>query len=567
MTVTDQGAAFSSTLPPLAIPPRQAAEAARLALTRPHPLNLAETVVGHLARRAAHTPDALAVVHKESRLTCADLLTHVYALRKELTERGCKPGDVIACSGLRSATTLALFLALESLGAVYLPVDPTWPQSRTATVLQRSGAALLAAYLPSNASAESLRAAALLADVPILSVELSAPSAEGRLHHEARAFTWPEKCADASEARYVFYTSGTTGVPKGALNEHQGMVNHLWAKVLDHGLTPSDVIAFSAPLVFDISIWQMLVPALAGSVMVVVDDADVHFPRRLVTELAVRQVTVLEAVPTLLRMLTEEVARGRVDLSALRWVISTGEELLPSTAADLIDALPGVEVSNAWGFTETSDDLTHHVVRGADLSGRRLPVGSPVVNACLYVLVEAEDGAWRAAAPGEIGEIFVGGVAVCRGYLQDPAATKGAFHRDVIDPSSPTGRLHRSGDAGVIRDGLLYYLGRLDRQVKVKGVRMELGEIEAVLACHHSVAQCAVVVVDEGTERELVACYVSSGASTEGAVLATELQDHVRLILPEAMVPLRWVSFLSLPLNGNGKVDHKKLQRMLSGRS
>ncbi len=221
-------------------------------------------------------------------------------------------------------------------------------------------------------------------------------------------------------------------------------------------------------------------------------------------------------------------------------------------------ALPQVTLVNAYGPTECSDDVTHHVVTRSDLERTRLPVGSPVINTALYLLVEDEEG-WRAADPGESGELFVGGTGVGLGYLNDPETTARAFFRDPFDPASATGRLYRTGDLARFDEGVVHYLGRGDRQVKVAGVRMELDEIEAVLSRHPAVTRCAVTVSGDGERSQLVAHY-----NLRAPVTPEELQHAVRAAVPPAMVPRRWREWEALPLTANGKVDHRSLRAAVS---
>jgi acyl-coenzyme A synthetase/AMP-(fatty) acid ligase len=203
------------------------------------------------------------------------------------------------------------------------------------------------------------------------------------------------------------------------------------------------------------------------------------------------------------------------------------------------------------------------VVRPEDLTQPRLPVGAPVVNTALYVLVDEGDGQWRAALPGESGELFVGGLAPGLGYLGNAQASTSSFFHDVLDPDSPTGRLYRSGDGVVFDDDVVRYLGRLDRQVKVAGVRMELDEIEAVLRRHDAIADCAVLAVrvdDDGIRRELVGHVVPH----DGAPPVEELDEFLRQRLPAAMVPRRWRVHPVLPVTANGKTDYRSLAALPS---
>ncbi|MGK5729160.1 amino acid adenylation domain-containing protein [Streptomyces sp. URMC 124] len=520
-------------------------------------------VLEHVIRHAEQDPGRPAVTEGERTLSYGELLERVAAMRDALVSRGVHAGDVVAAVGPRSTATPVVFLALESLGASYLPVDPGWPEVRVRDVLDRSRAALLLDYSgagggaggtaggtaggAAGSTAHAAVAAAAAEGVPALR-----PPAEG-----TSAAPLPRTTADRShETRYTIFTSGTTGRPKGATVEHQGMLNHLRAKVADLSLGPDDVVAFTAPLVFDISIWQMLCPLLAGGRLVVVDDGAVRFPRRLVTTLDATGVTVVELVPTVVGWLVDETRRlGGGLLQQLRRLLSTGEELHPAVAARVLDGLPHVAVINAYGPTECSDDVTHHLVTSADLARPRLPVGSPVLNTALYLLVHGADGTWRAAEPGESGELFVGGTGVGLGYLNDPATTDRAFFRDPFDPASATGRLYRTGDLARFDDGLVHYLGRGDRQVKVAGVRMELDEIEAVLRRHPAVDRCAVTVSGEGDLAELVGHYCP-----REPVRPEALEEALAAALPPAMVPRRWRQWDALPLTPNGKTDHRSLQ-------
>jgi amino acid adenylation domain-containing protein len=327
----------------------------------------------------------------------------------------------------------------------------------------------------------------------------------------------PARLESPDRPRYVLFTSGSTGRPKGAVVEHRGMLNHLWAKIVDLGLTGADVVAQTAPLGFDISVWQMLCPLLVGGRVDVVGDEVGHDPVALARAVREQGITVVELVPTMVRHLLDDLADagegGGTDLDGLRWMIATGEELPAELARRWLEAVPHAGLLNAYGPTECSDDVTHHTVTAPDLDLLRLPIGTPIVNARLYVLRRLQDGGtegeggWAACDVGETGELFVGGVCVGRGYLGDPERTRDAFYQDPFGgggdgDEGAAGRLYRTGDAvrllppgaGGEDRPVLQYLGRVDRQVKISGVRMELGEIEAVLQRHPSVGAAAVVV-------------------------------------------------------------------------
>ncbi|WP_019075325.1 amino acid adenylation domain-containing protein [Streptomyces hokutonensis] len=518
------------------------------------PSDTASGVLARVADTAARTPERTAVTDGGSTLTYAGLLARVGRFRAVLSAAGCTAGTVVAAVGDRSADTVAAFLALESLGAVYLPIAPDWPAQRVGEVLARSGAGLLLDYSGSPGGGGPRGRTAVAAAAGLGTATVSAPGGDTPV-----SVAFADENPDRSlEPRYCIFTSGTTGRPKGASVEHRGMMNHLWAKVEDLGLTGADRLAFTAPLVFDISVWQMLAPLLVGGAVVVVREPELAFPRRLTNVLEQSGVTVVELVPTVVGWITEQAERRTgTTLPALRWLISTGEELHTGLAARFLAAAPHVRLLNAYGPTECSDDITHHEVTAPDTARPRLPVGAPVGGARLYLLAREDDGRWRAAGAGESGELFVGGVVVGLGYLNDPDNNAAAFFTDPFDAGSPTRRLYRTGDLARFEDGVVHYLGRVDRQVKVAGVRMELDEIEVVLRRHPAVDECAVVVPVVDGRPELAAYYTLSAS-----VPAEELKACLAAALPEAMVPRRLTELDALPLTQNGKTDHRALRQL-----
>lgn len=545
----------------LAIPEEQIAAARRLRATRHMPVDFTATVVGRLVERATRTPDRVVAVDKDGTTTYLELAVRTAVVRRALAELGCGAGSVVAALGPRSVETIAIFLAVESLGGVYVPLDTTWPAARMAAILGTSRSACVLEYLGSGGSngvRDAIAEAAAAARVPVVSFADRAAVPSGLDPADALKEIDRPSCADGSEPRYLYFTSGTTGEPKGALIEHRGMVNHLWAKIVDLRLNAEDTLAFTSPLVFDIAICQMLMPIVVGGRVAVIADADVRSPRRLVAELTRHRVTVVELVPTLIDWLVTGVARaGAGGIPPLRWVVSTGEELRPALARKTMRALPSARLMNSFGFTECSDDIAHHIVTETDLLAERLPVGSTIVNASLYVLA-ATGSSWRAAEHGERGELFVGGVPVGRGYIGNAEATRSAFYRDPFDPSSATGRLYRTGDMAVLQEGgLLYYLGRIGRQVKVSGIRVEPDEVEAALSLHPDVSACAVTPVRVEGNTELAAFVQTVG---DASLDEPSLRRYLLSRLPPPMVPGRWFQVDGMPLSGNGKIDHGALK-------
>lgn len=490
MTIVD-GLLGPAELPELAISPGELRRARGLAVSRDHAVDLADAVITWVERFAGDG-DRPAVRDARGRLSYAQLALEARRLATLMERSGVTPGTVVAVGGERGSTVVAAFLATELLGALYVPADGNWPARRVADVLARAGAVLLLNTDPETVS-PSLAQGAEQAGVPVI-----------RAAEASSCDPWqgPARLDGPDQPRYVLFTSGSTGSPKGAVVEHQGMLNHLHAKVIDLGLTDRDVVAQTAPLGFDISIWQMLCPLIVGGEVTVVGDETAHDSvafARLVDE---QGVTVVELVPTMVRLLLDDLAGAPTAsrLEGLRWMLATGEELPTEVARRWLQEMPQAGLMNAYGPTECSDDVTHHTVLPEDLDLLRLPIGTPVVNTQLYVL-RREDEGWHACEPGETGELFVGGSCVGRGYVGDHDRTRDAFFRDPFR-DTPAGRLYRTGDAvTVLPQGALQYLGRVDRQVKIAGVRMELGEIEAVLQRHPAVGAVAVVVHDFARER------------------------------------------------------------------
>jgi amino acid adenylation domain-containing protein len=359
--------------------------------------------------------------------------------------------------------------------------------------------------------------------------------------------------AEAEDLAYVIYTSGSTGQPKGAMNAHRGIVNRLLWMQQQYKLTATDVVLQKTPFSFDVSVWEFFWPLLVGARLELARPGGHQDPGYLVELIEAAGVTVVHFVPSMLQVFLEEPGLAE-RCRSLRHVVCSGEAL----TADLRDRFyermgRGVSLHNLYGPTEAAVDVTHWTCeRGT--AERVVPIGRPVANTQVYVLDEA-----LAPVPvGVAGELFLGGVQVGRGYWRRPELTAERF---ISDPFSATvgARLYRTGDLARWRsDGALEFLGRLDHQVKVRGLRIELGEIETVLEAQPEVRQAVVLAKEQQAsgEKRLVAYLVPRDA---GRFDAGPVRERLLAAMPDYMVPWRFIVLEAMPLTPSGKVDRKAL--------
>ncbi|MEU6352023.1 amino acid adenylation domain-containing protein [Streptomyces sp. NPDC047072] len=457
--------------------------------------------------QAARTPDALALVFGEQRLTYAELDERVERTARVLAGMGVGPERTVAVALPRSLDLVVALLAVHRAGGAYLPVDADQPPERRALMLAEAR--------------------------PVCVIEEGLPEGpEGEL---------PSSYDPLSPA-YVIYTSGSTGRPKGVVVPHEGIANRLLWMQHAYGLTAEDRVVQKTPSGFDVSVWEFFWPLITGAALVVARPDGHRDPAYLADLIREQGVTTAHFVPSMLQVFLAEPAATRC--TGLRRVMCSGEALPVAVAERFRRVLPGVELHNLYGPTEAAVDVTAgEVVPGAG----EVTIGRPVWNTRTYVL----DSALRPVPPGVPGELYLSGVQLARGYLDRPGLSAERF---VADPyGGPGARMYRTGDLARWRaDGTLDYLGRTDHQVKIRGVRVEPGEIEAVLARHGSVGQA--VVVPHG---QVLVAYV---VPAKGAACAPEtLRRYTADALPAAMVPAAFVPLDALPLTANGKLDRRAL--------
>ena len=512
-----------------------------------HDYPLERSYVELFEAQVAQHPQRIAASCLDRQWTYAELNQRSNRLGHALVAAGVGLDQPVALLAERGLDLLGMIIGSFKAGAGYLPLDPGLPSQRLSRIIDLSRTPLLVCTAACREQAQALLEDFACGARPKLLVweELAG------IDSNPGIYSAPDNLA------YVIYTSGSTGLPKGVMVEQRGMLNNQLSKVPYLHLSEQDVIAQTASQSFDISVWQFLAAPLFGARVDIVPNTIAHDPQGLLAHVQAQGITVLESVPSLIQGM---LAQDHISLDGLRWMLPTGEAMLPALAHQWLLRYPDIGLVNAYGPAECSDDVAFFHVDLASTRGTYLPIGTPTDNNRLYLL----DGALELVPQGAVGELCVAGTGVGRGYVSDPLRTAQVF---VPDPfGAPGERLYRSGDLARRRsDGVLEYVGRIDHQVKIRGYRIELGEIEARLHEQPEVRDAAVGVQEGVNGKHLVGYLVASDASLNPGERLDRIKQRLRSELPEYMVPLHWLWLERLPLNANGKLDRKALPALEIG--
>ena len=488
--------------------------------------------------RARAHPDAIAAVHGNRQLTYLALNARANQLARALVVRGLAREGVVGVVTERNLDWLTAVLAIFKSGGAYLPIEPHFPADRISGMLSRAGCRLVLTERGSTAMLD--QAAQSTSGVETLYID--AACAEGHPGGDLGVDVAPDQLS------YIYFTSGSTGEPKGAMCEHAGMLNHLFAKIDDLKIGEGDVVAQTAPQCFDISLWQLLAAIVVGGRTLLVEQEMVFDAKRFIDKIVEGRVNIVQVVPSYLEVLVSYLERHPRELPDLRCVSVTGEALKKELVQRWFAVKPAIKLVNAYGLTETSDDTNHKIMDSVPRL-ERIPLGRPINNVRVYTV----DEHLSPVPLGAPGEIVFSGICVGRGYVNDTERTQRAF---LADPHRQGERLYRSGDYGRwLPEGELEFLGRRDSQVKISGFRIEIGEIENALLRVPGVREAAVVVT-QGSDhsKHLVAFY-----SGQWPLDASALRDRLGASLPKYMVPTVFHWRNRLPLTDNGKVDKRAL--------
>ncbi|WP_428488157.1 amino acid adenylation domain-containing protein [Pseudomonas chlororaphis] len=486
-----------------------------------------------IEEQAARTPEAPALAFGEQRLSYAELNRRANRLAHRLMEAGVGPDVLVGLAVERSIEMVVGLLAVLKAGGAYVPLDPEYPRERLAYMLDDSGVKLL------------LTQAHLLEQLPIPQGLQSLVLEQGEQWLEGYSEENPGIALDGENLAYVIYTSGSTGQPKGAGNRHSALTNRLLWMQEAYGLDASDTVLQKTPFSFDVSVWEFFWPLMTGSRLVVAAPGDHRDPAKLVSLINQEKVTTLHFVPSMLQAFLQD-----PDVSSchsLQRIVCSGEALPVDAQQQVFAKLPQAGLYNLYGPTEAAIDVTHWTC--VDEGRDTVPIGQPIANLQTHVL----DAQLQPVAVGVAGELYLGGAGLARGYHRRPGLCAERF---IACPFTPGARLYRTGDRVRQRlDGVIEYLGRLDHQVKLRGLRIELGEIEARIMEHEGVREATVQVLDG---KHLVGYLVLQAPHDDWR---ETLGAHLLMHLPDYMVPAQWVLLEQMPLSPNGKLDRKALPK------
>ena len=489
-----------------------------------------------LDRQYRRTPQALAIEGESGRLTYGKLHQQSDNLTSHLIRRGVGPGHVVAMHLARGCALYTATVAILKTGAAFLPLDTDYPRERLIEMVKQAKASVILRDGIDGSLLDGETEPASLDIRPLLMA--GAPTAN------------PPPKVGGRDIAYILFTSGSTGRPKGVMVPHEAICNRLLWMRDAFDVSETDVVLQKTPVGFDVSLWEIFLPLITGARLVFMPQGAHRDPVAIAGSIENYSVTLLHFVPSMLKEFLEEPTVGR--FSSLRHVICSGEALSPALKQRCAD-LVGIAPDNLYGPTEAAIDVSWWPA-AAGPDARRVPIGRPIDNIRLYV----RNSDLRPVPIGAPGEICIAGIGLATGYVNDEKLTRDRF---VADPFGKQQCLYRTGDIGRFREnGALEWLGRTDSQVKINGMRLELGEVENLLEAHPDVSEAVALVLGEGADTRLIAVVTPRiGAKLE----IPALREHLMRFLPSSLLPSNVVIRSDIPLTPSGKADRKALTQQI----
>ncbi|MCC5608946.1 amino acid adenylation domain-containing protein [Nostoc sp. CHAB 5834] len=534
--------------------------------TKQYPIT--QTIEQLFEKQVEETPERIAADCENTQLTYQELNEKANQLGIFLQKLGIKKGEIVGVLKERDISFLIGILAIYKAGGAYVPIDIQYPSDRIKYMVSNSEVRIILTDSSCLDIFTDLRESYLYLKHLICLDSTNNPYIHNiNIYNKLDFYHLPNDNLAARNAvtdpAYMLYTSGSTGLPKGAIVRHDGAINHIYAQFDELELTADFCFLQSAPASTDISVWQFLAPLLIGGKTVIVDTESGFIPDKLFKILKEKRITVVELVPAVFGGLIDYISQLPPEkrlLPDLKWMMVVGEPVSVQRVNQWLSLYPAIRIADAYGPTEAADDITQFIIdKPLPENQRTVSIGQPLANLNIYIL----DREMQLVPIGFPGEICVAGIGVGDGYWKNEEKTKLSFVPNTIKklPSGNRDLIYKTGDLGRwLPNGNIEFLGRIDNQVKIRGFRIELEEIEALIRQHLAVRETVVIVREDTGDKRLVAYVVPQFDSQDlQEDLISELRNLLKARLPQQMIPSAFVVLESLPLAPSGKVDRRAL--------